>query len=186
MGTVLVAGLAALLGAVGAIAIDRAAGGQANQKRAVIPKTPAPVDLVAYSTPGYQASVPRGWNLVEDAVDKGTYTDSTWRAPSPASAELTIAYRPGTGAKPELVAGNLRDARSSSPTYAEIAWGPIDLNDTSATRWVYGFDGRQNATWTQNPCGTAVAVRGSSRPAEFIRWAPTFRAVAASVKPSCS
>lgn len=186
MGTVLVAGLAALLGAVGAIAIDRAAGGEASPKRVVVPKTPAPVDLVPYSTSGYQASVPRGWELLEDAVDKGTYTDSTWKAPAPARAQLTIAYRPGTAAKPELVAGNLRDARSSSPTYAEIAWGPIDLNGTSATRWVYGFDGRQNATWTQNPCGTAVAVHGSSRPAEFIRWAPTFRAVAASVKPSCS
>ena len=186
MGTILVAGLAALLGALGAIAIDRAAGGHASERRVVIPKTPAPVDLVAYSTAGYRASVPRGWKLVEDAVEKGTYTDSTWKAPSRAKARLTIAYRPATGARPEVVAGNLRDARSPSPTYAEIAWGPIDLNGNAATRWVYGFDGRQHATWTQNPWGTAVAVNASSRPAEFIRWVPTFRAVAASVKPSCS
>lgn len=186
LGTVLVAGLAALLGAVGAIAIDRAAGGQASERRAAIPKTPAPVDLVAYSTPGYEASIPRGWRLVEDDVDKGTYTDSSWKAPAPARARLTIAYRPSTGAKPEVVAGNLRDARASNPTYAEVAWGPIDLNGNTATRWVYGFDGRQYATWTQNPCGTAVAVNASARPAEFIRWVPTFRAVAASVNPACS
>lgn len=187
LGTVAVAGLAALLGAVGAIAIDRAAGGQASERAAKpIPKTPAPVDLVPYSTAGYEASVPRGWRLMEDAVDKGTYTDSAWKAPAPSRARLTIAFRPATGARPEVVAGNLRDARASSPTYAEIAWGPISLNGNDATRWVYGFDGRQNATWTQNPCGTAVAVHGSSRPAEFLRWAPTFRAVAASVKPACS
>lgn len=187
LGTVLVAGLAALLGAVGAIAIDRAAGGEASERKArTIPKTPAPVDLVSYSTGGYEASVPRGWRLVEDAVPKGTYTDSEWRAPAPGSARLKIAFRPDAGASPEEVAGNLRTARAGDPTYAEIAWGPIELGGNTATRWVYGFDGRQNATWTQNPCGTAVAVHGSSRPAEFIRWAPTFRAVAASVRPACS
>ena len=187
LGTVLVAGLAALLGAVGAIAIDRAAGGQASERKTrAVPRTPAPVDLVGYSTGGYQASVPRGWRLVEDAVPKGTYTDSEWRAPAPGRASLKIAYRPDTGASPEEVAGNLRTGRAGDPTYAEIAWGPISLNGNSATRWVYGFDGRQNATWAQNPCGTAVAVHGSTRPAEFIRWAPTFRAVAASVRPACS
>jgi hypothetical protein len=184
---VLVAGLAALIGAVGAIAIDRAAGGQASERKArTVPKTPAPVDLVGYSTAGYQASVPRGWRLVEDAVPKGTYTDSTWRAPAPGRATLKIAYRPDTGASPDEVAGNLRTGRAGDRTYAEVAWGPIELNGNRATRWVYGFDGRQNATWTQNPCGTAVAVHGSSRPAEFIRWIPTFRAVAASVRPACS
>jgi hypothetical protein len=187
LGTVLVAGLAALLGAVGAIAIDRAAGGEASERKArTIPKTPAPIDLVSYSTAGYEASVPRGWRLVEDAVPKGTYTDSEWRAPAPGRARLKIAYRPDTGASPEEVAGNLRTARAGEPTYAEVAWGPIELNGSTATRWVYGFDGRQHATWTQNPCGTSVAVDGSSRPAEFIRWAPTFRAVAASVRPACS
>ena len=187
LGTVLVAGLAALLGAVGAIAIDRAAGGEASERKArTIPRIPAPIDLVSYSTAGYEASVPRGWRLVEDAVPKGTYTDSEWRAPSPSRARLKIAYRPDTGASPEEVAGNLRTARAGDPTYAEVAWGPIELNGSTATRWVYGFDGRQHATWTQNPGGTAVAVDGSTRPAEVIRWAPTFRAVAASVRPACS
>ncbi|MFM9140342.1 MAG: hypothetical protein ACKOTH_07370, partial [Solirubrobacterales bacterium] len=187
LGTVVVAGLAALLGAVGAIAIDRAAGGQASERKTqAIPRTPAPVDLVSYSTAGYRAAVPRGWRLVEDAVPKGAYTDSEWRAPAPSRASLTIAVRPDTGASPEEVAGNLRTERAGDPSYAEIAWGPIGLNGNTATRWVYGFAGRQNATWTQNPCGTAVAVHGSTRPAECIRWAPTFRAVAASVRPACS
>ena len=187
LGTVLVAGLAALLGAVGAIAIDRAAGGQASERRpGAVPKTPAPVDLVDYSAPGFSAGVPRGWRLVEDAKAKGVYTDSTWKAPAPSRARLTIAYRPGTDVRPDTVAGSVRTARSQSPTYAEVAWGPIELNGNTATRWVYGFNGRQYATWTMNPCGTAVAVHGSSRPAEFLRWVPTFRAVAASVRPACS
>ncbi|MFM9139918.1 MAG: protein kinase domain-containing protein, partial [Solirubrobacterales bacterium] len=129
LGTVLVAGLAALMGAVGAIAIDRAAGGQASERKTqAIPRTPAPVDLVGYSNAGYRAAVPRGWRLVEDAVPKGTYTDSEWRAPAPARASLKIAYRPDTGASPEEVAGNLRTERAGDPSYAEIAGGPIGLN----------------------------------------------------------
>jgi hypothetical protein len=37
-----------------------------------------------------------------------------------------------------------------------------------------------------NPCGTSVAVTGATRPAEILRWSPTFRAVTASVRPSCA
>ncbi len=188
VGALVLAGIAAAAGAAGAIAVDRSvnAAGSTTKRAQQISKRPAAVALQPYSTAGYSAQVPRGWALIEDAVDKGLYHDSLWRAPSPSKALLRIAYRPGVSVGPERVAAALRDRVVADPTYSELAWGPIELNGAAATRWVYGIGGNARMTWTMNPCGTSVAVHGSSTASEVLRWAPTFRAVTASVRPGCS
>ncbi len=188
VGAMALAGVAALAGAAGAIAVDRAvtASGSSTSRSQFVSKKPAAINLTGYSTAGYSAQVPSGWQLIKDAVDKGLYRDSIWRAPAPSRAQLKIAYRPGVSVGADRVASALRSRIANDPTYSELAWGPIELNGSSATRWVYGIDGRARMTWTMNPCSTSVAVQGSSKPSEMLRWAPTFRAVTASVKPGCS
>ncbi len=188
VGALALAGVAALAGAAGAIAVDRAvtASGSSTSRSQPVSKKPAAINLTGYSTDGYSAQLPSGWQLIEDAVDKGLYHDSIWRAPAPSRAQLKIAYRPGVSVGADRVASALRSRIAANPTYSELAWGPIELNGSSATRWVYGIDGRARMTWTMNPCSTSVAVQGSSKPSEMLRWAPTFRAVTASVKPGCS
>ncbi len=188
VGALALAGVAALAGAAGAIAVDRAvtASGSSTSRSQPVSKKPAAINLTGYSTAGYSAQVPSGWQLIKDAVDKGLYHDSIWRAPAPSRAQLKIAYRPGVSVGADRVASTLRSRIANDPTYSELAWGPIELNGSSATRWVYGIDGRARMTWTMNPCSTSVAVQGSSKPSEMLRWAPTFRAVTASVKPGCS
>jgi hypothetical protein len=182
------AGLAAIAGAVGAIAVDRAvtASGSSAKRSHSLSAKPAPVSLTGYSTAGYSAQVPAGWGIIEDEVDKGLYRDSVWRAPAPSKARLTIAYRPAVKVSADRVAQTLRGQAVTDPTYSELAWGPIELNGRPATRWVYGRRGRARMSWTMNPCGTSVAVHGSAKASEILRWAPTFRAVAAAVTPGCS
>jgi len=187
-GVLMFAGLAAIAGAVGAIAVDRAvtASGSSAKRSHSLSAQPAPVSLTGYSTAGYSAQVPAGWGIIEDEVDKGLYRDSVWRAPAPSKARLTIAYRPAVKVSADRVAQTLRGQAATDPTYSELAWGPIELNGRPATRWVYGRRGRARMSWTMNPCGTSVAVHGSARTSEILRWAPTFRAVAAAVTPGCS
>ncbi len=188
VGALALAGVAALAGAAGAIAVDRSvtASSSSTSRSQPVSKKPAAINLTGYSTAGYSAQIPSGWQLIEDAVDKGLYHDSIWRAPAPSRAQLKIAYRPGVSVGADRVASALRSRIAADPTYSELAWGPIKLSGSSATRWVYGIDGRARMTWTLNPCSTSVAVQGSSKPSEMLRWAPTFRAVTASVKPGCS
>ncbi|MSX02119.1 MAG: protein kinase [Actinobacteria bacterium] len=188
IGVMAFAGLAAVAGAAGAIAVDRAvtASGSSSKRARAVSAKPAAVSLVPYAAGGYSARVPSGWRIIEDEIDKGLYRDSVWRAPAPSKAQLKIAYREGVKVGADRVAGTLRTQAASDPTYSELAWGPIELNGATATRWVYGRKGRARMSWTMNPCGTSVAVHGSAKPSEILRWAPTFRAVAAAVSPGCS
>lgn len=154
--------------------------------RPAVPRTPAAVALEPYSTPGYEARVPRGWTRLIDDADRGGFSESRWRAPAPYRAVLAIAYRTDSGASPDGIAEAARARIAADPTYSELAFGEIELNDDIAWRWVYGVGGQARATWYMNPCGTSVAVYGATRPSELLRWAPTFRAVTASVRPTCS
>jgi hypothetical protein len=52
-------------------------------------------------------------------------------------------------------------------------------------RWVYGTRGNVHMKWYSNPCLTSIAVHGTTRPSEVLRWAPTMRAVAASLRARC-
>lgn len=179
--------LAAVLGAAGGVLAERLADGDAPAPaRPAVPRTPAEVSLIPYRTPGYTAQVPRGWALVEDDADLGDFNRSTWRAPEPTSARLVIAYRIGSGATPAGIAAGARGRLAAERTYSEVAGGPIEIGGRDAWRWVYGLGGELRANWYLNPCGTSVAVSGAGRPAEFLRWSPTFRAVAASVRPACT
>ena len=187
-GTLLVIALfAALVGGAAAIAINQAVNPQSPRRPArPLPKTPIRPALEPYQTAAYSAQVPRSWKTVADDVDEGDYVESHWRAPYPGHAELAIVYRTGSTVAPDRIATAARGRMAADPTYSEVAFGPISLNGDDAQRWVYGVQGQARVNWYLNPCGTSIAVYGSSRPSEFLRWAPTFRAVAASVQPSCS
>jgi hypothetical protein len=179
--------LAAVAGAAVAVGVDRGLS-DTPERRAVpaVPRTPAAVALEPYRTPGYTADVPRDWRLVADDVDRGDFNESRWIAPAPFRAQLVISYRIGSIASPRGIAESGRARIAAIPTYSEVAFGPIELNGDEAYRWVYGIAGQARASWYMNPCGTSVAVTGATRPAEILRWSPTFRAVTASVRPGCA
>jgi serine/threonine-protein kinase len=180
--------LAALAGGVAiGVAAERALDDEPGARaRPSVPRTPATVALEPYSTPGYEAQIPRGWTRLIDDADRGGFSESRWRAPAPYRALLAIAYRRGSGATPEGIAEAARGRIAAAPTYSELAFGEIELDGDVAWRWVYGIDGQARATWYMNPCGTSVAVYGATKPSELLRWAPTFRAVTASIRPRCS
>lgn len=180
--------LAALAGGVAiGVAAERALDEEPSARaRPAVPRTPATVALEPYSTPGYEAQIPRGWTRLMHDADRGGFSESRWRAPAPYRALLAIAYRTDSGASPEGIAEAARGRIAGDATYSELAFGEIELNGDAAWRWVYGIDGQARATWYTNPCGTSVAVYGSTKPSELLRWAPTFRAVTASVRPGCS
>ncbi|HEY5144888.1 MAG TPA: serine/threonine-protein kinase [Solirubrobacteraceae bacterium] len=182
-----VAVFAALVGGAIAIGVNQAVNPPTpTRPHRALPKTPVRPALTSYQTPAYRAQVPRSWKTVADDVDRGGYRESRWRAPYPGHAELAIVYRTGSGVPPDRVATAARGRMAVDPTYSEVAFGPISLNGDIAQRWVYGVDGQARANWYLNPCGTSIAVYAGSRPSEFLRWAPTFRAVTASVQPTCS
>ncbi len=143
------------------------------------------VSLEHYETAAYTAQVPRTWRVLADEVDRGDYVESRWRAPFPGHAELVIAFRKGSRARPDRIALAARGRLAADRTYSEVAFGPIALNGGTAQRWVYGLAGQQRVSWFINACGTSIAIYGTSRPSEFLRWAPTFRAVTASLQPKC-
>ncbi len=179
--------LALLLVAGGSFALGAALSAEdpAPPRRPAVPRTPAAVSLAPYETSAYTAQVPRTWRLVEDDVSHGGYRSSRWRAPEPWRAQLTISYSPGSRADPEQIAGTVRGATAALATYSEVAFGPIGLNGEDAVRWVYGTRGNAHMKWYGNPCETSIGVHGTTRASELLRWAPTLRAVAASVRPAC-
>ncbi len=183
-----VAVFAALVGGAVALGVNQAVNPQTPKRpRRALPKTPVRPALAAYRTPAYRAQVPRSWKTVADDVDRGDYTESRWRAPVPRPCRdrdrlphrLRARVRTASPSRP---VGAWRSTRRT----ARCAFGPISLNGDTAQRWVYGVDGQARANWYMNPCGTSIAVYSGSRPSEFLRWAPTFRAVTASVQPTCS
>lgn len=180
----------ALLAGIGiGIAADRAldtGSSSSARTRPAVPRTPATVALEPYSTAAYEAQVPKGWTRLIDDADRGDFAESRWRAPAPGRALLVIAYRRDSGASPQRVAEAARASLAADPTYSEVAFGAIDLNGDDAWRWVYGIDGQARATWYLNPCRTSIAIYGATKPSELLRWAPTFRAVTASLRPTCA
>ena len=182
------AGLALLAGVGIGVAADRALRDDPapRAQRGPVPRTPAPVALKPYSTPGYRAQVPRGWKLLADDVDRGDFSESRWRAPAPYHALLVITYRRGSRASPQGIAEAARGRVAAQRTYSELAFGAIDLNAHDAWRWAYGVGGQARLSWYMNPCGTSVAVYGATKPSELLRWSPTLRAVTASVQPTCT
>ncbi len=184
---VLAAVLALLVGIGAGVALERLLFDSAPRRsaRPPIPRTPAEVSLQPYATDAYSAQVPKGWKLLADDEDRGDFSESRWRAPAPFRAELVIAYRTQSGASPRGIAESARGRLAVQGTYSEVAFGPIGLGGTEAYRWVYGVNGQMRANWYLNPCGTSIAIYGATRPSEFLRWAPTFRAVTAAVRPAC-
>jgi len=183
------AGLALLAGVGIGVAADQALRDDPAPKstqRGPVPRTPAPVALKPYSTPGYRAQVPRGWKLLADDVDRGDFSESRWRAPAPYHALLVITYRRGSQASPQGIAESARGRVAAQRTYSELAFGAIALNGHDAWRWAYGVGGQARLSWYMNPCGTSVAVYGATKPSELLRWSPTLRAVTASVQPTCA
>lgn len=186
--TALLAALALLVGVGVGVAADRtldSGSSSSGNGRRAIPRAPAPVALVPYATSAYEAQVPKGWTRLISDADRGDFFETRWRAPAPDRALLAITYRPDSGASPQALAEASRAVLATDRTYSEVAFGAIELNGDEAWRWVYGIDGQARATWYLNPCRTSIAIYSATKPSELLRWAPTFRAVTASVRPTC-
>lgn len=187
--TAALAALALVAGIGIGVAADRAlesTSSSSSRSRPAVPRRPATVALEPYATAAYEAQVPKGWTRLIDDADRGDFAESRWRAPAPDRALLAIAYRRDSDASPQRIAETARASLAADPTYSEVAFGAIELNGDDAWRWVYGIDGQARATWYLNPCRTSIAIYGATKPSELLRWAPTFRAVTASLRPSCA
>ena len=179
--------LVALLAAGGGFALGAALSAEdpPPPRRPAVPRTPAAVSLIAYSAGAYSVMVPRTWRLVESDAGHDGFRRSSWRAPEPWHARLDISYSAGSRADPQEIASTVRGQTAALATYSEIAFGPIELEGEEVIRWVYGTRGNAHMKWYANPCSTSIAVHGTTRASELLRWAPTFRAVAASLRPAC-
>ena len=124
--------------------------------------------------------------LINDA-DRGEFFESRWRAPAPDRALLVITYRPDSGASPEAIAEAARASLADGP---HLQRGRV-RRDRPERRRGLALGVRRRRPGPRDVVPQPVPARASpiyaaTKPSELLRWAPTFRAVTASVRPICS
>ncbi len=146
--------------------------------------TPA---FTSFTGARYSAEVPSGWNAESiDEPESGTRLVSQWRNPDDDNTSVLIdSSDPGPDAAPIDSAATVRAQTSQGDGYSEISFGETTINGQPAAEWVFDIEGDRRVDYFFNSCGVGFAVLGSTSPADFATWEPTFRRVAESVTPYC-
>lgn len=137
--------------------------------------------LVSYAAGPVTVKRPANWKNEADAQPHDGYTESKWRSPLDSNTSVTIDWTPGVQGSAASNAEGVRAQTSRTAGYREIGFQPTNLAGEQAQQWVFEVNGDRRVDYFINACGTGYAVLGSTSPASYERFNPTFRAVARSV-----
>jgi Protein kinase domain len=134
----------------------------------------------------YSAQVPAGWTAETIESHESTYYESQWRNPSDSNTSVLIDSQIHSASTTAIEdAEGVRSETSQSSGYRELAFEETVLQGQPAARWVFDVEADRRVDYFVISCGVGIAVLGSTSPADFGGWAPTFHAVANSVTPLC-
>lgn len=148
--------------------------------------TAEPVPLESFRGLLYSAQVPAGWTAETIESHESTYYESQWRNPSDANTSVLIDSQIHTANTTALEdAEGVRSETSQGSAYRELAFEEATLQGQPAARWVFEVNDDRRVDYFVISCGVGIAILGSTSPADFGGWAPTFHAVANSVTALC-
>ncbi len=147
---------------------------------------PAAVPLEDFRGNLYAAQVPAGWTAETIESHESTYYESQWRDPNDSNTSVLIDSQLHNADSTALEdAEGVRSETSQSTGYREVAFEATTLQGQPAARWVFEVEEDRRVDYFVISCGVGIAVLGSTSPADFGGWAPTFHAVANSITPLC-
>jgi hypothetical protein len=132
------------------------------------------------------ASIPTGWTLSEDEVQKPGYLESKWISTADPTDYLLIDISPATHLTPEQDAAPVHTATSTSAGYRELYYGTGDLLGAPSWMWVFQLPEAERIDYFFENCTNTFGVLGSSGAERFATDRPMFRAVARSVRSRCA
>jgi hypothetical protein len=141
--------------------------------------------MVPYDGARITASIPAGWAIDENEVQKPGYIESKWTNPADTSDYLLIDESPATkNLTLEQDASSVHQALQESSGYQQIFYGPGDLTGVESWMWIFQISGDQRIDYFFNRCTGGFGVLGSTTISQFGQLRATFRSVAQSVESS--
>jgi hypothetical protein len=134
----------------------------------------------------YHAEVPVGWVPETVEAHPSTYYESHWRNPEDENTSMLIDSQVHTANSDAVEdAEGVRGETAQTPDYRELKFEETTLQGQQAVRWVFEVEGDRRVDYFVISCGVGFGILGSTSPADFGHWAPTFNAVADSVTGVC-
>lgn len=145
----------------------------------------APATLQPYTASSYAADIPAGWQNEEDQTRVSNFLESKWRDPSDGNSSVLVDEGPIAASSAQAHAEALRTSLARASDYVERSFGQTRLAGLQAWKWVFLVSGNQRVDYFLQACGHDFAVLGSTSPSRFPGLAPTFQAVAESLRATC-
>jgi serine/threonine protein kinase len=134
----------------------------------------------------YSAEVPVGWTPETIESHPSTYYESHWRDPEDENTSVLIDTQIHESDSTAIEdAEEVRSETSQTSGYRELGFEETALQGMQAARWVFEVDEDRRVDYFLISCGIGFGILGSTSPADFGKWAPTFHAVANSVTGNC-
>ncbi len=141
--------------------------------------------LVPYDGARITASVPAGWVIDENEVQKPSEVESKWSNPADADDYLLIDEHHATHLTPEQDAAPVHASTEQTSGYHEISYSAGDLTGIDSWMWVFELPEAERIDYFFEKCSNTFGVLGATTPNRFDQLRPTFRAVAQSVQSTC-
>jgi hypothetical protein len=137
--------------------------------------------MVPYDGARITASIPAGWTIDENEVQKPGEVESKWSNPADTADYLLIDERPATHLTPEQDAAPVHASTEQTSGYHEIYYGAGDLTGVDSWMWVFELPEAERIDYFFEKCSSTFGVLGSTGTDNFGQLRSTFRAVAQSV-----
>jgi hypothetical protein len=137
--------------------------------------------MVPYDGARITASIPAGWAIDENEVQKPSEVESKWSNPADTADYLLIDERPATHLTPEQDAAPVQVSTEQTSGYHEIYYGAGDLTGVDSWMWVFELPEAERIDYFFEKCSSTFGVLGSTGTDSFGQLRSTFRAVAQSV-----
>jgi hypothetical protein len=131
------------------------------------------------------ASIPVGWKIEENEVQKPDEVESKWTNPADPNDYLLIDERQATHLTPEQDAAPVHASTDQTTGYREIYYGSGDLTGVGSWMWVFELPEAERIDYFFERCTSTFGVLGSASPAAFGALRSTFRVVTQSVRSTC-
>jgi hypothetical protein len=159
---------------------------EASAEDAVSPPAAEIIPLEPFRGRLYAAEVPSGWTAETIEAHPSTYYESHWRDPEDDNTSVLIDSQIHYAATTPIEdAESVRSETSQGSSYREVAFEETALQGLPAARWVFEIEEDRRVDYFLISCGVGFGILGSTSPANFGHWAPTFHAVANSVTGNC-
>jgi hypothetical protein len=159
---------------------------EAQAEETTSPPTADVIPLEPFRGRLYAAEVPSEWTAETIEAHPSTYFESHWRDPEDDNTSVLIDSQiHSTATTPIEDAESVRSETSQGSTYREVSFKEATLQGLPAARWVFEIEDDRRVDYFLISCGVGFGILGSTSPADFGHWAPTFHAVANSVTGNC-